>query len=153
MYQVYQIKNGETIESIARKLNTTSDELRRLNGIGDNATIREGSYIIIPSGNNNNINNLSTNYSDPNYKTYIVQKGDNIYKIARENNIDYGTLLKLNGLKDDEYIYPNQEIIIPMKNTYVTVANERIGDLLDKLNLKLSDIEDLYLVEDQVINY
>ena len=49
MYQVYQIKSGETIEIVANKLNTTSDEIRRLNGIGDNATIREGSYIIIPN--------------------------------------------------------------------------------------------------------
>lgn len=149
MYQVYQIKNGETIESIAKKLNTTSDELRRLNGIGDNATIREGSYIIIP----NNNNNINFNYTDPNYKKYIVQKGDNIYKIARENNVDYGTLLKLNGLKNDEYIYPNQEIILPIKNTYVTSENEKISDILNKLNLKMSDIEDLYVVEDQVINY
>ena len=138
MYQVYQIKNGETIESIAKKLNTTSDELRRLNGIGDNATIREGSYIIIP----NNNNDINFNYTDPNYKKYIVQKGDNIYKIARENNVDYGTLLKLNGLKNDEYIYPNQEIILPIKNTYVTSENEKISDILNKLNLKMSDIED-----------
>ena len=149
MYQVYQIKNGETIESIAKKLNTTSDEIRRLNGIGDNATIREGSYIIIP----NNNNDINFNYTDPNYKKYIVQKGDNIYKIARENNVDYGTLLKLNGLKNDEYIYPNQEIIVPLKNTYVKSENEKISDILNKLNLKMSDIEDLYVVEDQVINY
>ncbi|MBE6159711.1 MAG: LysM peptidoglycan-binding domain-containing protein [Lactobacillales bacterium] len=149
LYQVYQIKSGETIESIAKKLNTTSDELRRLNGIGDNATIREGSYIIIP----NNNNDINFNYTDPNYKKYIVQKGDNMYKIARENNIDYNTLLKLNGLKNDEYIYPNQEIIIPLKNTYVTSENEKISDIMNKLNLKMSDIEDLYVVEDQVINY
>lgn len=149
MYQVYQIKSGETIESIANKLNTTSDELRRLNGIGDNATIREGSYIIIP----NMTNDMNFNYTDPNYKKYIVKKGDNMYKIARENNVDYGTLLRLNGLKNDEYIYPNQEIIIPIKNTYVTSENEKISDILNKLNLKMSDIEDLYLLQDQVINY
>lgn len=149
MYQVYQIQNGETIESIAIKLNTTSDELRRLNGIGDNATIREGSYIIIP----NVTGNMNFNYNDPNYKKYIVQKGDNIYKIARENNVDYNTLLKLNGLKNDDYIYPDEEIIIPIKNTYVTGENDKISDLLNKLNIKLSDIEDLYLVEDQIINY
>lgn len=149
MYQVYQIKNGETIESIAKKLNISSDELRRLNGIGDNATIREGSYIIIP----NNNNDMNFNYTDPNYKKYIVQKGDNMYKIARENNVDYGTLLRLNGLKNDEYIYPNQEIMIPIRNTYVTSENEKISDILNKLNLKVSDIEDLLVVEDQVINY
>ena len=149
MYQVYQIGSGETIESIAKKLNTTSDELRRLNGIGDNATIREGSYIIIP----NTTNDLNFNYTDLNYKKYNVQKGDNLYKIARENNIDYNTLIKLNGLKTDEYIYPNQEIMIPIKKTYITNEKEKISDILSKLNLKISDIEDLYLESDQLINY
>lgn len=149
MYQVYKIENGETIESIARKLNITSDELRRLNGIGDNANLKEGSYIIIPNVNND----LNFDYTDPNYKKYIIKKGDNMYNIARENNVDYKTLIKLNGLKEGEYIYPDQEIIIPIRNTYVVDEQEKISDILNKLNLKLSDIEDLYLKEDQIINY
>lgn len=149
MYQVYKIENGETIDSIARKLNITSDELRRLNGIGDNATLKDGSYIIIPNVNND----LNFDYKDPNYKKYIIKKGDNMYNIARENNVDYKTLIKLNGLKEGEYIYPDQEIIIPIRNTYVVDEQEKISDVLNKLNLKLSDIEDLYLKEDQIINY
>ena len=147
MYQVYQIKNGETIESIAKKLNTTSDEIRRLNGIGDNATIREGSYIIIP---NNGM--ISNNIDNNEYKKFIVKKGDNLYAIARNNNIDYQTLIRINGLKEDEYIYPNQEILIPNKKTYVT-GEEKIKDVLNKLNLNMDQIEELYLKEDQIINY
>lgn len=143
MYQVYQILPGETIETIAKRLNITSDELRRLNGIGDNATLRIGSYIIIPNNTNNNME----------YKYYIVKKGDNLYAIARENNVDYNTLLSLNGLKDGEYIYPEQEIIIPLKNTYVTKEQDKIKDILEKLNITLEKIEDLYLEPDQVITY
>lgn len=145
MYQVYQVLLGETIESIAKKIGLPVDELRRLNGIGDNAIIKEGSYIIIPK---NMINN-----DNMNYKTYIVKQGDNMYQIARDNNIDFKTLLKINGLKENDYIYPNQEIIIPNRNTYVTNNNDTVMDVMTKLNIKEDKIGNLYLQEDQIIFY
>ena len=145
MYQVYQVLLGETIESIAKKIGLPVDELRRLNGIGDNAIIKEGSYIIIPK---NMINN-----DNMNYKTYIVKQGDNMYQIARDNNIDFKTLLKINGLKENDYIYPNQEIIIPSRNTYVTNNNDTVMEVMTKLNIKEDKIGNLYLQEDQIIFY
>ena len=145
MYQVYQVLLGETIESIANKIGLSVDELRRLNGIGENAILREGSYIIIPK---NIINN-----GNMNYKTYIVKQGDNMYAIARDNNMDFNSLLKINGLNENDYIYPNQEIIIPNKKTYVTNNNDTIQDVMTKLSIKEDKIGDLYLKEDQIIFY
>ncbi len=139
MYQVYQVSNNETISSIAKKLNISLDELNRINGIRDDIVLKEGSYIIIPKNNN--------------YKTYQVKQGDNLYQIARSNNVDYDTLVRLNGLKADEYIYPNQEILIPTSNIYITKEDEKIKDVLNKLNINADKIEDLYLKQDQIITY
>lgn len=139
MYQVYQVSNNETISSIAKKLNISLDELNRINGIRDDIVLKEGSYIIIPKNNN--------------YKTYQVKQGDNLYQIARSNNVDYDTLIRLNGLKADEYIYPNQEILIPTSNIYITKEDEKIKDVLNKLNINADKIEDLYLKQDQIITY
>lgn len=156
MYQVYQVLVGETIESIANKLNITADELRRLNGIGDNAIIRQGSYIIIPGNMNNNMNGYDNNmngFNDNGYKKYIVKQGDNMYAIARDNDVDFKTLLSLNGINENDYIYPNQEIIIPTRKTYVTNNNDTVKEVLDKLNIDIDKLGDLYLMEDQVIFY
>lgn len=139
MYQVYQVSSNETISSIAKKLNISLDELNRINGIRDDIVLKEGSYIIIPKNNN--------------YKTYQVKQGDNLYQIARSNNVDYDTLIRLNGLKADEYIYPNQEILIPTSNIYITKEDEKIKDVLNKLNINADKIEDLYLKQDQIITY
>lgn len=139
MYQVYQVSSNETISSIAKKLNISLDELNRINGIRDDIVLKEGSYIIIPKNNN--------------YKTYQVKQGDNLYQIARSNNVDYDTLVRLNGLKADEYIYPNQEILIPTSNIYITKEDEKIKDVLNKLNINADKIEDLYLKQDQIITY
>ena len=136
MYKIYQVQN-ETLEDIARKLNTTVDEIVRLNGTSN---IAPGSYIIVPSSRD--------------FTTYIVKQGDNIYSIAKNNGVDYETLLKINGLDQNDYIYPNQEIIIPNRRVYVTKENETIRDIINKLNIKdIKNIEDLYLVKDQMIKF
>ncbi|MBP3460898.1 MAG: LysM peptidoglycan-binding domain-containing protein [Bacilli bacterium] len=139
MYQIYQVLSNETIDTIAKKLNIDLEELKRINGMGENVVLKEGSYIIIPKNNG--------------YKKYIVKKGDNLYSIARNNNIDYDVLVKLNGLKEGEYIYPNQEIIIPINNTYITKEQDKIKDILNKLNISIEQIEELYLEPDQIITY
>lgn len=82
MYRVYQIQSNETLESIAQKLNTTADVLKRLNGIRDDILLKTGSFIIVLM-------------VDDRFKIYIVKQGDTIYSIARDNNLDYDLLLKL----------------------------------------------------------
>ena len=141
MYKIYQVGN-ETLSDIAKKINTTVENLEMLNGI---SAVIPGSYIIIPTENNN---------SD--YTTYIVKQGDNMYAIARMYGVDYETLLKLNGLNKDDYIYPNQELMIPTSKTYVTSGNETINEILNKLQIEMSNIKnigDLYLLKDQIIKF
>lgn len=140
MYKIYQVGN-ETLNDIAAKFNTTIEALEKLNGI---QSVIPGSYIIIPN----------TESSD--YTTYIVKQGDNLYAIARTYQVDYPTLLKINGLDENDYIYPEQKIMIPNSKIYVTNEQEKISDILNKLNIKLDDIknlEDLYLVKDQIIKF
>lgn len=136
MYKIYQVGN-ETLEEIARKLNTTIDEIVKLNGTSNIIT---GSYIIVPTNKD--------------FTTYLVKQGDNIYSIAKKSGIDYETLLKINGLNPNDYIYPDQEIIIPNRKIYVTKENETIKDVINKLNIdNIKNIEDLYLVKDQMIKF
>lgn len=140
MYKIYQVGN-ETLNDIAAKFNTTIEALEKLNGI---QSVIPGSYIIIPN----------TESSD--YTTYIVKQGDNLYAIARTYQVDYPTLLKINGLDENDYIYPDQKIMIPNGKIYVTNEQEKISDILNKWNIKLDDIknlEDLYLVKDQIIKF
>ena len=51
------------------------------------------------------------------FDKYIVKKGDNLYQIAMKNNINYKLLAQLNGLNTNDYIYPNQTILVPNKGT------------------------------------
>lgn len=133
----------DTLDQIANKFGTTVSTLREINGLED---IYPGSYIIVP-------NNSSE------YDYYIVKQGDNIYAIARQYGISYETLLRVNGLNPDDYIYPNQQILIPKANSgiYVTKETDTIQSLYNtygnRWNEFLSQNKDIYVIPDQMISF
>ena len=71
--------------------------------------------------------------------------------------MDYNLLLKINGLEKDDYIYPNQTILLPRKdnNMYLTKKNDTIKSLLNNLNIDINKLleynNDIYLEEEQII--
>lgn len=145
MYKIYQIEYGDNLDTIAFKTNTTVDELKRINGIDDTYEIGVGNLIIVP----NNKDNIFT--------TYIVENGDTLYSIARALNIDVDLLVKLNGLNKGDYIYPNQEMIIPNKNVklYITKENDTVANVLDVLGVDINTLANennkIFVVEDQLM--
>ncbi len=146
MYSIYQVQSGDTLDSIANKVGTTKQILLTINGITD-SNLMPGNYIVIPM----NVNLPFT--------TYMVQKGDNVYEIARKYNVDYETLLAINGLNKDDYIYPNQELIIPNSNfnIYVTKDNDSLATVAAKLGASQTDLirdnATIYLLPEQLILY
>ena len=85
MYSIYEIKNNETINDIANKLNISVEQLREING--ELKDITSGQLIIVPN--------------QKNYSIYNVKKGDTLYSIGKIYNVDANTLKLFNGLKDD----------------------------------------------------
>lgn len=136
MYSVYEVKKNESLNDIANKLNISLEELVGLNNNVN--TIKQGQLIIIPNGNQ--------------YNTYVVKKGDNLYSIAKRYNVDEKTIELLNGLKENEYIYPGQKLLIPKDNVYVTKENDTVKKLLDS-GINLDNLYNIYLQNDQIIFY
>ena len=68
------------------------------------------------------------------YEYYTIKRGDNLYQIAKSYNVNPSLLAALNGLDLNEFIYPNQVIMVPKKdfsyyivaNTFETTENELI---------------------------
>ena len=82
----YIAKSGDTLYSIAKKYNTTIDEIKKLNNLkSDNLSI--GMELKIKEEPS------STNYID-----YVVKSGDNLYSIAKKYNTTVDEIKKLNGL-------------------------------------------------------
>jgi LysM repeat protein len=45
---------------------------------------------------------------------YTVKQGDNPYRIGQNFNTDYKWILAMNNLDKDDFIYPNQQLLIPI---------------------------------------
>lgn len=145
MYDKYLIQQGDNLNSIAKKFNTKESIIMDLNNIPFPDMIREGREIIVPI--------KKENYFD----YYTIQKGDTLYGIAREYNINPELLALLNGLNNQDYIYPGQEILIPKSNYsyYVTAEGDTISTVSTKFNLEPSEVirtnETIYLLPGQLI--
>ncbi len=96
-------------------------------------------------------------------ESYVVQKGDSLYKIAKENNVTVDALLNANGL-ENTLIYPNQVLIIPKASNgtlyfmeYVVSPNDTLELIASKNNVtledlgKYNDLGKLYLITDQTL--
>ena len=144
MYSIYEVLKNENLNDIAKKLNVNVDELIELNGELNDIT--PGQLIIVPK-------------QDSVFKNYTVKKGDNLYSIAQKYDTDTKTLELLNGLDGDDYIYPNQRLLIPKENIgiYIVNNNETITELLESLPVGWDNLNRLnkkiYLNPEQIIIY
>ena len=134
---------GDTIEGIANKFNTDVNTIMKLNDINN---IVPGYSIVVTKTNS--------------YLTqYIVKEGDTIYAIARKNNVSKDVLLTLNGLNEYDYIYPNEQILIPMEGVeiYVTRDNDTLNNILNTIGITANELvkqnDKLFLLPDQLVVY
>lgn len=81
----YVVQKGDTLYSIARKFNTSVDNLKSLNNITTDS-LAIGQILKIPGEES-----ITDN-------TYTVKKGDSLYSIARANNTTVDKLKDINNL-------------------------------------------------------
>lgn len=96
---------------------------------------------------------------NPYFNLYKVSKGDTLTKIAKELNIDINLLTALNGLNKDDYIYPNQVLLIPKRgiSLYITAEGDTLNEIAKGFNVSEEELikqnNKLYLQKEQLIVY
>ena len=144
MYDKYTVGYNETLSDIAKRFNTTKEELLSVNNIYDEGMLRAGMDIAVP---------ISNDY----FTTYTVNSGDNLYAIARHYNINPTLLAALNGLNMDDYIYPNQKIMIPKSgySFYITKDGDTLNTVADKFKRSVNELtsmnQTIYLLPGQLM--
>jgi LysM repeat protein len=96
---VYVIKKNDTLIEIASRFNTSVDELKRLNNIGNPKKIRAGSTLSVPKQ----------------FEVYAVKSGDTISEIAQAHGIRDDHLIRYNALSAPDKLKIGQELKIPLK--------------------------------------
>jgi LysM repeat protein len=91
----YRVKKGDTLYAIAKKNNTTVEQMKKLNNWIHNPILRVDQVMIVKIGNE-----------------HVIQKGETLYSIARQYGVSVSALKAKNELKTTS-IYAGETLIIP----------------------------------------
>ena len=95
--------------------------------------------------------------TDTYFDYYTIEKGDTLYGIAKNYNLNPTLLASLNGLDINDYIYPDQVLLIPNSNYsyYITKSGDTLDRVADTFGVSrdslLADNKVIYLLEGQMI--
>ena len=90
---------------------------------------------------------------------YVIQKGDTLYKIAKEKDVNLKLLAELNGLKLEDYIYEGETLLVPKKQVeyYITKEDDTlktVSNIFDTTQDNLiNQNKSIYLLPGQMIFY
>lgn len=125
------VKKGETLYGIAKKYQITISELKAANNLSDKDVLKAGQKLVIPSADIENAATLSstnsstsTSNSSTKTETYIVQKGDTLYGIAKKYDIKVSEIYSLNGMSQKDVLKVGQKLKVP-------VTGESLPDIKD----------------------
>lgn len=131
----YKVISGDTLYKIANKLDTTVDEIKKLNNLNSN-NLSVGQILKIPT--------KIVDIGDT--EIYTVKKGDTLYSIANKYNINVSELVKLNDLKNNN-LSVGQLLNVPSglstANTYIVSPGDTLYSIAKKFDISISKIKEL----------
>ncbi len=96
---IHVVKQGDSLYSIARRYGVPSDEIYRVNELGDIPFLVIGQALVIPTQET----------------SYTVAPGDTLFSIARRFGTTTGSIAALNGITNPDAIAPGTVLRIPVR--------------------------------------
>ncbi len=111
----YEVREGDTIDTIAEAYDIPATVLTALNGLGEDVAIKPGDRIIVPV---------------PEFTMHEVCRGETLAGIAREYGVSWRALAGWNGIRRPYVIYPGEMLVIPVESSgdgEVSTVDKRTG--------------------------
>lgn len=127
----YTVKSGDTLYSIAKKYGITVDKLKDLNNLNSNMISVNQKLLV-----NDQKKDQTTN-------TYVVEKGDTLYSIAKKYSTTVSKIKEINNLKSDT-LSIGQELIIPSSfdvKTHIVKSGDTLYSIARKYNTTVDAIK------------
>lgn len=147
----YVVQKGDTLYSIASKYKVTVDEIKRFNNLNSNI-LSIGQTLKIPSKELPPIDLEDIIPSN----SYVVQKGDTLYSIARKNNVLLQDLINVNNLTDYE-LYVGQILKLPLsedvaKEEYKIQKGDTLYSIARKYDTTVNRLRELNNLSNNVLS-
>ena len=146
--ELYTVTAGDTLFSIARRFNTTTQALIELNGLSNSDLIYVGQQLkVVASGGSEAPAEEAP--AEVETSTYVVQAGDNLSALALRFGTTMESLMELNGLTDPNFIWVGQQLVVrgtvvaeegdeeaPASETTVSEVTVQAGESLGQIALR-----------------
>lgn len=159
----HQIKQGETLSTIAQKYHTNISVLKSTNHLTSNF-IRTGNFLLIPVPQNSSHYYAEQEVADsrssqppksgsakmirnvPGHKKiiYTVKPGDTLGEIAELYNTSPSKIRSWNGIAYGRYIYPNQRLTIWIPENFEAIK----AQVRNQIQINDSVAESFYVVKE-----
>jgi LysM repeat protein len=110
----YVVQYGDTLSSIAYRHGVSVQALASANNIYNTNLIRRGQRLVIPGGGATTTSSSSdSSGSSSSGSVHVVQRGENLYRIALHYGTTVQAIASANGLSSTSLIYTGQRLTIP----------------------------------------
>ena len=132
---IYVVKSGDTLFSIANKFNVTVQAIKNINNLSSNI-LNVGQELVIPKE--------ETPSTSGEFINYTVKAGDSLYKIAKEYNTTVNAIMNVNNLTSNA-LQVGQVLKIP------TTTNQE--ETKDYINYTVKSGDSLYKIANNYNKY
>ena len=145
----YVVKAGDNLYNIAKQYNTSVSAISNLNNLsGNNLSI--GQQLLIPISNDQS----SVPGTSSGTNTYVVQRGDSLYSIARRFGTSVSEITRLNNLSGVN-LSIGQSLIIPggtSDNVYVVQRGDSLYSIASRFGTSVDSIKRKNNLSSNVLN-
>jgi len=135
----HRVRKGDTLASVARQYGVSTRELASMNGLGLKAKLRSGRYVRIPESTVPVSTALvATTVAPPPAKAaailpvseeatpkiYVVRRGESISEIATKVRVPEAQLLKINRIKNPNFLFEGQRLLLAASDLQADAAAE-----------------------------
>jgi membrane-bound lytic murein transglycosylase D len=134
----YTVRAGDTLSKLAMKFNTTTSEIKRLNGLRNSNYIKKGQTLTIVSGSGSKSSGLM--------KDHIVKRGETLGGLAVKYGVPVSSIMTANNLSSAHLLKVGQHLMIPTSSdvnmeSYTVKEGDTLTELAQKFQVDPSDIE------------
>ena len=159
----HKVKSGESLGVIARKYHTTTDVIKKINGMR-NSTIYANDHILVPIAlksledyslsADQRLARKQAQQQGAHKLTHKVKRGDTFWDLSREYKVNMRKLAKWNGMAPTDPLIPGKNLVVwvnqissqqtdnsVMRTLTYTVRNgDSLSRIANKFKVKVSDI-------------
>jgi putative chitinase len=106
---VHVVQRGENLFRIALRYGVTVNALMAANGLSNASRVYVGQRLVIPTGGESSNSSPSPSPAG----VHVVQRGENLFRIALRYGLTFRTLAAANGIANPSRIYAGQRLVIP----------------------------------------